>query len=203
MDTQSFLEEMNALKDRPDAQDIENVPAVLEANRLAWNASTRSQGIKALAQLVQQFPASGNICALYMQALAWDNRVDEALGLASERLDHVTMKSEIASGAGVINLQLGRLREAVLWFLRSAAAQGGGHIENEHLALELSVIFRAVGTRSSNSSLLAASNELDRIVAGRIRHSNEGKLSHLASQADEELVSLMVGAAQQLGWIPK
>ena len=136
MTSDDFVVELAGLADQPDAQSISNNDAVRHANILAASPKTREEGIARLATLSAEYPMSGNICALYTQAMAWDGRIEDALTFAREKLPQVSNKSDLAMVAGIVCLQTSRLRDATLWFLRAIAAQGKT-ASDEHLLLEL------------------------------------------------------------------
>ena len=56
-----------------------------QANVLASNPETRAEGIAKLIDLSNRFPDSSNVCALVAQALAWDERQDEAIAFIRDR----------------------------------------------------------------------------------------------------------------------
>jgi len=199
----NFLSELEDIYDVPDVADISSRAEVREANIMAANPERRAEGLSRLSHLVNRFPTSGNICALYTQALAWDGREREALRFANQQFPKVNMKSDLACAAGIVSLHHSNLYSAALWFLRAAAAQRGKP-PDEHLMLELSCIYRAVGATQKNEQILAVYSKLQSFITGRVQRSTEDDLTGMArDSSDETLAAILSAAADQLGWTDK
>jgi hypothetical protein len=87
MEPRQFQEILHRMAREDSQSDLiwDSTPDLAQANMLASDPETRAEGIAMLVDLSNRFPDSSNVCALVAQALAWDERQDEAIAFIRDR----------------------------------------------------------------------------------------------------------------------
>lgn len=199
-----LVQELGALHDTPDQVDIDNCQEVRDANILASSSSRRPEAIARFTDLVKRYPTSGNICALYAQALLFDHREADAITLVQERFQTVNQKSEVAYAGFNIEMQRGRFCEAAAWLLRGAIAIGASRLKGHSYVQDLSSIFEVTGIAHHDEKCLQIARSLDQLAdpaKGRISGEGMKELLELARTSDRSVVSILLAAAEGLGWL--
>lgn len=202
-DRGKFFAELLGLTDEDDQVDVRNCPEVREANQLVAQGD-RASAIKRFRKLRASHPDSGNICALYAQALwapGWEQRLTpEAVSLLESAFAHVRPKSIVAWALGQINLFEGNFIDAVTWCIRAVVLESRRSQPSSKTAYLASLY--------GNAAVVRLDYELDRAGRWLARYTNltldkatRVQVHSLArSYCDDEVADFMREAAFTYGW---
>ena len=157
-----FFERLGQVpSDQPDVVGIDNNAEIADANRM----QAGPEQVDRFRELHGRYPDSGNVCALYAQALLAAGQRDEALSMATRSIPRVQRKSQVARFLGQTFLlhggpQLAPLADCIKWFVIAVELLRGKSEDLRFVLPYLACVYWAVGKEMKNWELEAVGNNL-------------------------------------------